>query len=124
MKPPVVVLLVLSGWLLSGCAPAANQGGFDSDNPAAKLYAIRQAGQSGDVRYVPRLVEELESDDPAVRMMAIHALEQLTGQRLGYNPYAAEAQRKPAVDAWVRAARDGWYKKVQRGEAVASPVVP
>jgi len=109
MRSAMRVILLMAVGMLSACAPAASRGGMDSDNPAAKLYAIRDAGLSGDVRYVPRLVEELEHDDPAVRMMAINALQRLTGERLGYNPYASTAQRRPAVEAWVAAVREGRF---------------
>jgi hypothetical protein len=110
MKTAFVLVLVSMLWGLFACTPPASRGGLDSDNPASKLYAIRGAGLSGDRAYVPRLVEELEHDDPAVRMMAINALEKLTGQRMGYNPYAGPVQRQAAVDRWVQAVREGKFE--------------
>ena len=83
--------------VLGGCTPPASRGGFDSDNPASKLYAIRNATHSD----IPQLVEQLESDDPAVRMMTIAALDRLTGERMGYNPYASPLDRRESVDRWV-----------------------
>lgn len=96
--------------LLSGCGPRASEGGFASDNPAARLYAIEQAAAAGDRAAIPQLVENLDSDDAAVRLWAIRALEQITGQRLGYNPYASAAQRRPAVRAWEQAVADGQFE--------------
>jgi hypothetical protein len=104
---PPVVLTVLS--VLSGCGPRASQGGFDSDNPAAKLYAIRDAGARRDTAAIPKLVEQLTSDDPAVRVFAIEALERITGERLGYNPSADLLVRAEAVDRWEQAVRDGRF---------------
>ena len=94
---------------LGGCggAPAASEGGFDSIDPASRLYAIRRAGAQRDVAAVPDLIESLESDDPAVRMMAIVALERITGARMGYDPYARRPARQEAVDAWAEAWRSG-----------------
>jgi hypothetical protein len=93
----------------NGCAPPASQGTLDSDNPAAKLYAVRKAGEAGDKSAIPKLVEALDNDDPAVRMMAIHALEKITGERLGFNPYGSVNERRECVDAWEQAVRDGRF---------------
>lgn len=95
--------VLMSGVFLSGCAPPASQGGFGSDNPASLLYAIHRAGREGDRHAVKHLVQALEHDDPAVRMMAIHALDLLTGHRLGYNPYAPALERQKMVEKWVGA---------------------
>jgi hypothetical protein len=103
--------LVVGVVLLAGCAPPASRGTLDSDNPAAKLYAIRAAGDAGDRSAVPKLVESLDNDDPAIRMMAISALERLTGERLGYNPYAGPAERRQAVEAWDQAVRKGRFSE-------------
>lgn len=88
-----------------GCAPPASIGGFNSDDPASKLYAIRAAGESRDRSAIPPLVEQLDSDDPAVRVFAINALERITGERLGYNPYADDVGRRAAVERWVDAVK-------------------
>lgn len=84
-----------------GCAPSATRGGFDSPNPAARLYAIHRAGQTRDRSAVPQLVTCLESDDPAMRMLAIQALQRIVGQRLGYSPYGTPAERQAAIAAWT-----------------------
>ena len=91
----------------TGCAPSASSGTFESDNPASRLYAIHRAGLDADASAVVPLVEQLESDDPAIRMMAINALERITGKRLGYNPYADRTERHEAIDRWIEAVRKG-----------------
>ena len=101
----VLTLAISAG----GCTPAASHGGFDSPNPASKLYAIRRAGDARDRGSVPNLVEQLESDDPAVRMMTIGALQRITGTRMGYNPYGSVIDRSAAIDRWVQAVRTGKF---------------
>lgn len=90
----------------TGCsAPPASQGGFSSNNPASLVYAIHRAGEEKDKTKLPQLVTALENDDPAVRMMAIYALEQITGKRLGYDPYAPPDERAVAVERWEQTIR-------------------
>lgn len=106
---------------LAGCAaPPASRGDLQSDNPASRLYAIHRAGGSGDMTTLPALVESLDHDDPAVRMMAIEALYRLTGTRLDYNPYGDVVRRRAATDAWAAAVREGRF-----GPALADhPSIP
>ena len=95
---------------LSSCAPRASEGDFYSDNPASKLYAIHRAGSARDPKAVKPLVDLLNDDDPAVRMEAINALERITGQRMGYNPYGSVVQRRPAIERWAAEANSGkWH---------------
>ena len=101
-----VAVIVLLAVVVGGCTPPASRGGFDSDNPASKLYAIRKATHDD----IPELVEQLESDDPAVRMMTITALDRLTGERMGYNPYASSSDRRESVDRWVQAVAAGGFE--------------
>ena len=96
-------IAILATCLLVGCTAPASKGDFDSENPASKLYAILRAGRAKDRSKIPNLVEQLDSDDPAVRMMSISALERISGTRLGYNPYAAPEARRGAIEAWVEA---------------------
>jgi len=114
----VVALGVALAWL-SGCAPPISEGGFDSAQPAAKLYAIRRAGAARNSDAVPKLIEQLDSDDPAVRMFAIEALARITGERRGYGPYAPPYERDMAVARWV-----DWYKASgSGGSAETAPSV-
>ena len=90
---------------LAGCAPPARLGDFDSPDPASKLYAINRAGEARDASKIPQLVDQLDSDDPAVRLFAIEALERITGERLGYNPYDDEVERRESVQRWADAVK-------------------
>ena len=89
---------------LQACAPPpAERAGFDAADPAARIHAIRRAGVEGDRSKLGPLVAALDSEDPAVRMMAIQALERITGKRRGYSPYAAPATRSAAIERWRHA---------------------
>ncbi len=101
----VVGVIVLTA--LPACQQPASEGGFDSADPASKLYAIRRADGPADADKIPNLIEQLNSDDPAVRMYAIVALERVTGTRLDFDPYAPAYERDAAVRNWVRAFEAG-----------------
>jgi hypothetical protein len=91
--------------VLTACGPSALEGGYDSANPAAKMYAIERSAEVAAAADVPRIVEQLDSDDPAVRLMAIAALERLTGQTHGYRHYDPPDLRREAVARWTAALR-------------------
>jgi len=93
--------------VLGACAPPASRGGFDSPDPAAKLYAIERAMKHGDRAAVPQIVEQIDSDDPAVRMLAISALQKLTGETRGYRYDDPPYLRQDAVRRWAEAAGAG-----------------
>lgn len=82
-----------------GCVPIPK--GFDSPEPAARIEAAVEAADKGDRSKIPDLIALLDSDDPATRMVAIRALERLTGQTLGYDHAGSEAEREAAVGRWV-----------------------
>jgi HEAT repeat protein len=86
---------------LASCGPAITPD-FNSPEPAARNAAIVRAGTARDHAALPHLVRMLDSDDPATRLLAIQALERLTGQRLGYDPAEAPARRDAAVQRWCR----------------------
>jgi hypothetical protein len=91
----------------AGCGPSALEGGYNSANPAAKMYAIEHSAETGRVADVPRIVEQLDSDDPAVRLLAITTLEQLTGETHGYRHYDPPDLRREAIARWTRAVDSG-----------------
>lgn len=68
------------------------------------------AARTGDRSAVPHLIEMLRSDDPAVRMAAIRALERLTGETLNYEHFAPEHERQKSIAAWER-----WYERHAAG---------
>lgn len=99
--------LLAAGAASAGGCGGPQQVGFNANDPGAKLAAIIEAGREKDRSAIPHLIEQLESDDQAVRMYAILALERITGTRRGYRYYAPPAERQNAIRRWVRAYRDG-----------------
>lgn len=68
------------------------------------------AAETGDHSQIPTLVSALDHDDAVVRMMAIQALERLTGTRLGYHPYGSAVKRHQAVERWRQAVASGTFE--------------
>lgn len=102
--------------LLSGCGPTIRPS-FDSPEPAARNAAIVEAARKSDQSTVPDLVRMLDSDDPATRQLAIQTLEQLTGQRLGYDPTDTLTMREAAISRWRAYVND---HRPRNGPATAS----
>lgn len=89
--------------LLAACARSTPEG-FDAAAPEGRIPAIIDAARTADRDAIPDLIGQLDSDDPAVRMFAIRALERITGLTLGYDHAAPERDRRHAVDRWT-----AWY---------------
>lgn len=91
----------------AGCIPT-ERAGFDAASPSRRLDAIVQASApDSDPATLARLIEQLESQDPAARMLAIRALESRTGQTMGYIHTDPKWQRQLAVDRWVDSLESG-----------------
>lgn len=97
---PLATLATLA-LALAECAPPVSRGGFDAPDPASKIFAIERAMRGGDSSAVPALVEQLDSDDPLVRMMAIEALRELTDTTCGYRFDDPPLARREAIRRWV-----------------------
>ncbi len=93
------LVLGLSATLV-GCQPV--QTGFDSPAPTKRIDAIVEASALEDPESLGKLIEQLESPDPAARMLAIRALEKRTGETFGYDHAAPRWERIEAVHRWVR----------------------
>ena len=83
----------------AGCQPI--QTGFDSPAPTKRIDAIVRASELDDTESLGKLIEQLESEDPAARMLAIRALETRTGTTLGYDHAAPRWERIEAVNRWI-----------------------
>ena len=109
----VALATALSAPLCPGCAPSPSTLGFASDDPGAILPAIQKAAATRDASAVPHLLDALRSDDPAVRLMAQDALQEITGTikgtDVGYRHFGPPAERAAAIDRWTaRLRREGW----------------
>lgn len=99
----MVAALALTAGMCVACGQPSMTGGFDAPNPAAKMHATVEAVRTGDRGAVVHIVELLDHDDPAVRLLAITALERLTGRTMGYEYDAPRHERDEAVRRWVQA---------------------
>lgn len=94
---------VAVGAVLAGCQEHGRTG-FDDVDPAARIGAIQQAAATHDRSAIPELIRSLDSDDPAERMLAIGALEEMTGKTFGYRHWAPRSERAAAAQRWA-----DWY---------------
>lgn len=118
-----VVPSLVAVWVVcaGGCnlfGPPADEGGFDAPDSSSKMFAINRAGAERDRTKIPQIIDCLESDDPAVRFMAIGALQEMTGQTLGYDYGAPEVDRERSVKRWRE-----WSAAHPGGEPLSSPPV-
>lgn len=125
-RPRTTLLaLILSCALLvglgatAGCtAPQAPRLVTD-DDLSGKIPAMKIAADTQDESAEPQLVQDLESDDPAVRFYAIEALKKLTGQTHDYVYYAPADQRMEAVQRWQQ-----WLKNQAKAGSTLTPAIP
>ncbi len=93
--------------LVVGCR--APEGSIHSWNPSERVLAIRKAAMAKDVHAVPLIVDRLEDEDIAVRLFAILALQEITGERFGYDYTATGPRQAAAVEAWRSYVRGGGH---------------
>jgi hypothetical protein len=92
--------LIVTALLVSGCTAPRGPLVVTDPDPSVKIPAIKNAARKGDKGAVRQMVADLNSDDPAVRFYAISGLQRITGERFGYDYFADETQRKPALQRW------------------------
>jgi len=63
---------------IGGCSAPRPVIEVTNPDPAGKIPAMKKAVREHDFKAVRQLIRDLDSDDPAVRMFAIHALHELT----------------------------------------------
>lgn len=109
--------LALAGAAMAGCR-ASLPADFDAPDAGSRIRAVVAAADRPTPEDLAQMVRSLGSDDPALRSMAIAALERTTGERFGYDAWAPRGDRQAAIDRWK-----GWldaYRPPRRGEP-ASP---
>ena len=96
----MIVVTCAAAW---GCHEPTGPRTVNNEDLAVKIPAIKEAAAKKDLSAAPQLVQDLESDDAAVRLFAIMGLREMNGgEELGYVYYADHEQRKPAVAKWRR----------------------
>ena len=73
---------------------------ISSVKPEVATQAMGQAAQNKSQRAIVPLVKRLYSEDPVIRLSAIRALKDITGQDLGYRYYEPEIKRIEAIERW------------------------
>ena len=101
MRPAALFLLVL----ILGCGPRGR--GLADPDITFKAPAIRQAVAQDEKAVIPRLVQDLDNDDAAVRFYAIEGLRRLTGRTFDYHYYEDLADRRPAIERWQAWLKEG-----------------
>jgi hypothetical protein len=88
-------------------------------DPSVKIPAYKKAVRKKDKAAVRQLVADLDSDDPAVRLYSSQALRRLTGETFGYQYFATDERRGPAVQKWRQ-----WLEAGERAAGAESPGRP
>ncbi len=97
---------VLVPGLLAGCASDAAPTVINPEddlfhtNPSRRTAAVAVVEQNRQTEFVPMLIEMLDDPDPAVRMVAVGTLEELTGRTSEYRAYASANERRAHRDEW------------------------
>jgi len=101
MTRPTAMIAAAVLLFAAGCTAPEPRPDFDAAVAASRIAAIEQALCSRDASRTPQIVEQLDSDDRAVRLMAISALEILTGRTYGYHYDDPPSLRGQAIERWV-----------------------
>ncbi len=87
--------------LVGACAAPPPRNDFSTPDSASRIVSIETAARVNDASNVRRIVEQLDSNEPAVRLKAISALKSLTGETNGYHYDDPPSIRKHAIERWV-----------------------
>jgi HEAT repeat protein len=106
-RPGVRTGALLLGVLLAACAndrPRPIRPADDLRDPSStrRVQAVSEVRRQRAAEHVPALIELLDDEDPAVRLVAGAALVDLTGRDTGYRPQADPAERRRQVEDWRR----------------------
>lgn len=99
------LMALWAGWALvacgvTGCGKALPIG-LDEEAPDGRIHAIVDAAREGDSASIAALIEQLDSDDPAVRLFAIRSIERISGRRFGYDHAAGVHAREASIRAMM-----------------------
>lgn len=95
----LLLLLLVTTMTLGACSQPKLRATGDSDLPSERALAAARAHVDPGVSN-KTLVVLLDSADPAVRLLAIRALEERTGETLGYHFADPPEIRSEAVERW------------------------
>jgi len=98
-------IMFLAATLGGGCF-SPDPKSIGSDSASSAIPAIKTAADQDDRKDIPRLVQDLDDSDSAIRFAAISALKRMTGQDLGFRYYDDEWDRRSAVQRWQQWLKD------------------
>jgi len=96
------VALAAAACGVGGCPKRPLAERIQSGDPRVRRAAIVEAGEKRDATVAPQLVTRLTDPEGDVRLVAILALERITGTRRGYRYQANELDREAAYQRWVQ----------------------
>lgn len=97
VTPFLVGVMMATG----ACSAPPPAGDFSAADTASVIRSIETVVRDRDTSKLRKIVEQLDSDDPAVRLVAISALHTLTGETCGYHYDDPPSFRQPAIERWV-----------------------
>lgn len=94
--------LLSAGLLMQfGCSGYTGPRSVANEDPAVKIPEIHKAVERRDKSVLPQLVNDLDNDDPAIRLYAIGALRDLTGESFEYDwTLTDRAARRGTIERW------------------------
>lgn len=95
-----LLALAVPAMVLVGCQQQPVSGDLGAEEAPRRIPALVGAANSTDDAELAAMVHALMDDDPAVRLFAIQALHDRTGQTLGYKYYAPAEERSAAAQRW------------------------
>ena len=93
--------VALSIFCCGGCV-SRGPVSIHSDDPDLKIKAIQRDVRENDKQDLTTMVDDLNSDDPAVRFYSIQALHRLTHDDFGYQFYQDDQERAPFIERWKK----------------------
>lgn len=100
------VCMMIAISLCAGCQDPRGPVSVKSDDPDLQIVAMQRDVSQNNRHDIPTMVEDLQSDDPAIRFYAIQGLRRLTHDDFGYHYYASDEDRAPALLLWQK-----WLKQ-------------
>lgn len=84
---------------MAGCR-ASLPADFEAPDAGSRIRAVIARAKEPSREDLRGMVDSLGSDDPALRTLAIAALDRTAGDRFGYDPWAPEGERREAIGRW------------------------
>jgi hypothetical protein len=99
-KKTLIVLVTCAAGLSTGCQSPPAWKSLRTEDPIKRVNAIQQAAKENKRNEIPELIFLLDDEEPVVRMYAIHALREMTGEDFGYRYFDSESERAKAIEKW------------------------